>query len=90
VNSHSYQNLLLLLALQSLVDLSLFQNSVFTILEAAQQNMYFMGGVVIPTPKPQPGGPGHLFFVWIITFDLYCMVGPPINYATVSVALKII
>ena len=71
-NSRSYKNLLLM-ALRSLVDLRLFQNCFFTILEAAQKNVFSVCGVVSPTPKPQPGGVGHPFFVWIKTFDLSCL-----------------
>jgi hypothetical protein len=33
----------------------------FSILEASQQNIFFMGWGVSPTPNLQPGKPGHPF-----------------------------
>jgi hypothetical protein len=45
--------------------------------------------VVSPTSNSQPVGPGYLFFVWVITFDLVGMGGRASRYATVNVSLRI-
>jgi hypothetical protein len=42
-------------------------------------NIFLEGGVVSLTPNPQHGGPGYLFFVWVITVDLSGMRGSTSN-----------
>jgi hypothetical protein len=79
---------ILLLALQFLVDFSLFQNCPphpVSILEASQKNIFLWGGVVSPTPKLEdqgiPSCLGH---------HLSGMVCPTSSCATSSIALRII
>jgi hypothetical protein len=41
-------------------------------------------------PNLQPGGPGHPFFIWVITFDLSDMGGSASSSANASIAVRII
>ena len=66
--------LLLLLVLQSLVDLSHF------LLKASQQKIFIWGGVVIPMPHPQPGGPGCPFLAGSSPLTLSGMGGRTSSY----------
>ena len=77
-NSRSYKNLLLL-ALRSLLDLSLYQNCLWTILEASQENVFF-NRVKLSAPRPSHNLEDQAsLFVCIITFALTGMVGPAID-----------
>jgi hypothetical protein len=76
--------LLLLLALQSLVALSLF-----SILEVSHQNIFFVELGCLPHVQPPTWRTRVYLFAWVITFDLSGMGSPTISYATVSVALRI-
>ena len=78
-------SLLLFLALQSFLDLSLlyFQNLI-------SRTYFLCGGVVSPTPNPQPGGQGYLFMSGVVAFDLSGMVGPTSSYATTNIPFRIL
>jgi hypothetical protein len=83
---------LFLLALQFVVDLSLFQNcrSIrFPILEASQQNI-FHGVGFNPHAQPRTWRARVSLFVWVITLDLFGLEGLTISYVNASVAVGII
>ena len=98
MHSHSYCKLptetfllFLLLALQSMVNISLFQNcpSGFQIQKLLNRTFFLWGGDVSPTHSPNlevqgiPCYLGHLFY-------LSSMGGPASSYSTASIGLWII
>ena len=90
-----YVTLIILLALQSLVELQLLSTLPSTFqfpnLEASQQNIFFFYGVGLsapcPTPKLEDQG---ITFCWVTTFDLSDMGDPNSRYITASIAVRII
>ena len=98
----SASNILLRLALQSSVNLSLFQNCppLHSVLcpcllpvsnfRSFSTNMCFMGGGCEPQTQPPTWRNRVSLFVWVITFDLYSTGGITSSYATASIALRII
>ena len=80
---HSY-SVLLLLALQSSVDLSLFY------LQMLLNKTHFYGVGLQPHAQPLTWKTRVSHFVWVIAFDLSGVEGPPNSYATASTAFRII
>lgn len=72
--------LFLLIALQSLMDLSL------SLKKLLNRTYFSWGWVVSPMPYPEPRGPGYPFFFWAITFDLSGMGGSTSSYATSNIS----
>ena len=80
---HSY-SLLLLLALQSLVDISLFY------LQMLLNKTHFYGIGLKPNAQTPTWRTRVPLLVWVIAFDLSGMEGPTNSYATASIAFRII
>jgi len=76
--------LLLLLALQPLVDLNLFFLRSFS----TEHILYGVG--CQPHAQPPTWRTRMLLFVWDIIFDRSVMGGPTTSYATTSIALRVI
>ena len=89
-----YVTLIILLALQSLVELQLLSTFPSTFwfpnLEASQQNVFFYGvGLSVPCLTPNLEDQ-VIIFCWVTTFDLSGMGDPNSSYATDSIAVMII
>jgi hypothetical protein len=72
------------------MNLGLFYDCFLQTLKVSQQLKFFMGWGRNPTPNPPTRRAKVSLFVWIITFDLSGMGDPTSNYATASIALRII
>jgi hypothetical protein len=62
----------------------------FPILEASQQNVFFMGSGIKPHSEPPTWRTRVSLFVCAISLDLFGVRGPSSSYATASIAIRII